>query len=108
MRVRAIAGVLAAATTLALAQAAAADAKGDRLTTIHTRATGSIRVDWHGDPAAGCAAAGMCGYSGTTDYGPAAGADIERFQFGSERFADLDGILDMRHPTTVRVRREVD
>jgi hypothetical protein len=106
MRARLMAGVLVA-LALAGAQVQAASAK-DRLTTIHMGATGSITVNWHGDPAAGCAAAGMCGYSGTTDYGPAARADIERFQFGGEGFADFDGILEMRDPTTVSVRREID
>jgi hypothetical protein len=35
--------------------------------------TGSIRIAWHGDPAHGCEAAGVCGYSGTVTLTPGEG-----------------------------------
>ncbi|MEA2350407.1 MAG: hypothetical protein QOG86_1348 [Thermoleophilaceae bacterium] len=99
-----MAGVLTAAIVLATAQAA--DAQTERLTTIRMRATGSMNVVWHGDPAAGCAAAGMCGYSGKTDYGPADSAFLERFSFGRDPI-EFDGLLEMRRANTVRVRRSL-
>ena len=32
---------------------------------VNTNVTGSLTIAWHGDPAHGCAAAGLCGVSGT-------------------------------------------
>jgi hypothetical protein len=45
--------------------------------------SGSVSVDFHGDAAAGCAAAGMCGVSGTVTWRP--GASAELFAFGFRR-----------------------
>ena len=35
-------------------------------------ATGGVTVTWHGDPARRCAAAGLCGYSGSAGLQPVA------------------------------------
>lgn len=62
MRNRLAVFVAAAATALAAAGAASAAAA---VTPVATSLTGSIAVSWQGDPARGCAAAGLCGVSGT-------------------------------------------
>jgi hypothetical protein len=103
MRARVAVGLLVAAVLVA-AQASAAEAD-DRLTTISLRATGSFRVVWHGDSAAGCEAAGMCGYSGSVTYSIAPDAELEVDRSGG--FTDFFGFLDPRRRAQVRVRREV-
>lgn len=105
MRVRAIAGALALAVTLVLAPTAVAADEDETETTIHLRASGSMRVVWQADPDT-CAAAGICAYSGTIDYGPAEGAMLERFQFAGDPFLDFDGLLEMQRRSTVRVQRQ--
>jgi hypothetical protein len=37
---------------------------------IPVRFTGQLTVDFHGDPASGCAGAGLCGYTGTVSWRP--------------------------------------
>lgn len=46
-------------------------------TTIPVRITGVLSVTFHGDPAAGCARWGLCGYSGTVSWQPPPRASIE-------------------------------
>lgn len=95
-------GVVIAA---ALAAAPAAPA-ADRSTSIDLRTKGSIRVVWHGDRARGCAAAGLCAYSGVTSYPlgrSLAFLDIDRF--GHDLY--VSGIVSGRGRTTTRVVRAV-
>jgi hypothetical protein len=49
-------------------------------TSIPVRITGELSVQFHGDPAAGCARWGLCGYSGTVSWQPppTASMQIER------------------------------
>jgi poly(3-hydroxybutyrate) depolymerase len=42
------------------------------ITTIPVRVHGDLAVDFHGDRATGCAARGLCGFSGTADLAAAA------------------------------------
>ena len=46
---------------------------GDALDFVEVplRVTGAVSVDFRGDEAAGCAAARMCGFSGTVTWNPA-------------------------------------
>ncbi len=44
---------------------------------ISARVDGQLVVRFHGDPAAGCAARGLCGYSGTIIWTPAHSAAVE-------------------------------
>jgi hypothetical protein len=101
MRARAVAGAV-----VGLALAASPAQGADRLTSIDLRASGSMKVIWHGDPAAGCAAAGMCDYSGSTTYQLSGRAfiDIDRFD---HEFTDVSGDLDPSGRATVRVLRKV-
>ena len=56
--------------------------------------SGAVTVTWHGDRARGCAAAGLCGYRGSTLARVAGGGQFElllsdgRLRFG---FAELFG-----------------
>jgi hypothetical protein len=105
MRVRAIGALLVAGALLGAVPASAL--ARDR--TIEFRTSGALKVLWHGDPARGCAEAGMCGYSGTIDYPRRPQAFIEWFGPSGREFdpAGSTGLLDMTGPTRVRVRREV-
>jgi hypothetical protein len=102
MRVRAIVGVLVAGALVATAPAAARE----RFRTIGFKTSGSLKVLWHGDPARGCAGAGLCGYSGSIAYPSRPKAFISWFTGGD--FEESTGFLDMsRTPTRVRVTREL-
>ncbi|MGH2855968.1 MAG: hypothetical protein ACRDMJ_00630, partial [Solirubrobacteraceae bacterium] len=61
--VKAIAAIGALACT-ALAAAPAAGAPGRQVTTTMT---GALTIAWQADPARGCAAAGLCGVSGSLE-----------------------------------------
>jgi hypothetical protein len=101
MRARAIVAVLAAGTLAAATQASALE----RLHTVHFKTSGSLKVVWHGDPARGCAQAGLCRYSGSIAYPPRPKAFIE--WVGRATNGEATGFLDMTGPSRVRVRREV-
>jgi hypothetical protein len=45
-------------------------------TTVPARVSGQLTVQFHGDPAAGCARWGLCGYGGTVSWRPAATASL--------------------------------
>src|SRR5689334_16239390 len=68
------------------------------------RLSGDIVLTWHGDPARGCAAAGLCDVSGSLRYAP-----DTAFTYGdlaaNGRFEPDELDLESGDPTTVRVRR---
>src|SRR3954468_11560589 len=43
---------------------------------VHFAFSGSLTLSWHGDPARGCAAAGLCDYAGSVTLGPPASSDV--------------------------------
>jgi hypothetical protein len=100
MRARAVAGAV-----VGLALAASPAHAAHRFTSISLKATGSMKVVWHGDPAAGCEAAGMCDYRGSTTYRLSGTAfiDIDRFD---HHYTYVDGDMEPGG-ATARVRRRV-
>ena len=48
---------------------------------IPVRFTGQLTVDFHGDPASGCAGAGLCGYTGTVSWRPPPTGALEIYAF---------------------------
>src|SRR5204863_9751716 len=66
-------------------------------------ATGGVTVTWHGDPARGCAAAGLCGYSGSAGLQPVYGS-YDFFLAGGRRLRDSFSYLDTSLDVT-RVKR---
>jgi hypothetical protein len=66
--------------------------------------SGAITVTWHGDPARGCAAAGLCGYSGSVGIQPTEGS-YDFFLAGGQRLRDSFSYLDTSLPAVVRVKR---
>src|SRR5947208_5368509 len=107
MRARAFVAALAAGVLAAGVLAAApGSAAASRNTSLEFSANGSITVAWHGDPARGCAAAGMCGYSGTTTFPRLDYADLELIHTRHGVVAEF-GSIDSDGQTVVRVRREV-
>src|SRR5437870_6510674 len=94
---------LIAATVLAVAIPAAAGARSaPRFSELDLTASGTIVVTWHGDPARGCAAAGMCGYSGSATL-DTTGGDGTLILSGSRRIEDTS--FDLQSAIVVRVRR---
>ncbi len=80
-------------------------------TSIQASATGELVVSFHGDPATGCAAAGLCGYSGTVIVRPDS-ADIELIKYRRGRAVTYEAsmILDLafgQGSTLARVERAV-
>lgn len=57
------------------------------ITTIPVRVRGDLAVDFHGDRATGCAARGLCGFSGTVIWQPPPIATLE-----TDAFRDRGGI----------------
>src|SRR5436189_2288314 len=94
-------GAMAAAAALAAAAPAGAhttELQGDM------SATGAVTVTWHGDPARGCAAAGLCGYSGSVGVqGVEGGYDF--LLAGGRRLRDGYRYLDTGSSPLVRVKR---
>ena len=86
----------------ALFAAAPAGAR-ERELSAGVSATGSITVTWHGDRARGCAAAGLCGYRGSTSADPVDG----QLYVSVSRRGRLDayGDLETQSPTLSRVQR---
>ncbi len=70
---------MAIAPTAALAQPIVVPSGGPLIkqTSIPVRITGLLSVQFHGDPAAGCARWGLCGYSGTVSWQPPPTASIQ-------------------------------
>ena len=98
-------GAMAGAAMLAgLVPGTAAAARGRQLSGTAT-ATGSISVTWHGDPARGCAAAGLCGYRGSVTLRPDPAGEVELdLAKGRLRFGFVS--LNASTPAVVRVTRE--
>jgi hypothetical protein len=66
--------------------------------------TGALTISWHGDPARGCAQAGLCGYRGSIDAHPDSGSfDIA---VKGRRVFESFGFLDLFESPIVRVKRE--
>src|SRR3989442_11360057 len=101
MRARAVFAVLAAGAFGAAPGSAAAA----RFSTVEFSQSGSITVAWHGDRAAGCETAGMCGYSGSISYGRIVQADLELMRTRRGRL-DVSGNVYSDGPAVVRARRE--
>jgi len=71
---------------------------------LEGRATGEITVTWHGDPARGCAAAGVCGLSGSIVLHPDL-VDIFGAFRPDGRFYPGEATLYATAPAVVRTRR---
>jgi hypothetical protein len=70
-------------------------------------ARGAITIAWHGDPARGCAAAGLCGYSGSLSVRPDDGQYY--FTLAGGRLRDSYSSLDVFSiQPVVRVKRTED
>jgi hypothetical protein len=104
MRSREIVAVLVAGALAGVAcpQAGAAE----HLIRVPLRTSGSIKVVWHGDRARGCAAAGLCAYSGSIRFPGHGRGFLEREQ-GPRSFLGFFGILDNPGTTVVRTERAV-
>jgi hypothetical protein len=89
--------------TLAVAGAAPAHAAARDLS-ASVKVTGGISVAWHGDPARGCGAAGLCGYRGSLRARPGSVAELELTPFRGR----LEGsvYLDASDAPVVRVSRD--
>ena len=104
MRGRALAAIVLAACGAALPATALARVPQDLSSDL--RASGTLTIAWHGDPARGCASVGMCGYSGTITV-PLRGADGSiDFVGGPGRLEADFGDLTLTDPAIARVRRE--
>jgi hypothetical protein len=99
---RAIAlGAIAGAA--ALVAAAPADARPVAASGDLT-SSGGVTIAWHGDPARGCAVAGLCGYSGSVEIHPDDGS--YDFTIKGRRLAESFSFLDLYStPPVVRVKR---
>jgi hypothetical protein len=87
-----------------LAAAAPADARETGFDT-RLRATGSLTITWHGDPARGCAAAGLCGHRGSVRAGPGTYGQFSVFRSGN-RITQVYGSFSLADPPVIRVLRE--
>jgi hypothetical protein len=70
---------------------------------VHFAFSGSVTLSWHGDPARGCAAAGLCDYAGSVTMGPPASSDVQ-FSDGVVAGFGSGGLSDTA--LAVRVVRE--
>jgi hypothetical protein len=68
------------------------------------RATGSVAISWHGDPARGCAASGLCAYRGSLTVRPGSDGlfDVEATH---GRVTDSFGYFGFGNTAVVRVAR---
>jgi hypothetical protein len=99
MRRIAVGAMVGAAALLAAAPAEARE----RYLSANLSTTGTVSVTWHGDPARGCAAAGLCGYRGSTS---ADFVDGELFLIVDRQgVEDAFGDLEQDTPSVVRVQR---
>lgn len=97
MRARLLAAGLAACAVLVPAQPAAA-----RQVDVEMKASGSVVVAWHSD--SGCAAAGLCGYSGTTVM-PTGSVDVFAFADANSPLNVEDATIDFEN-VLARVQRD--
>jgi hypothetical protein len=87
-----------------LAAAAPADAR-DRELGGTLSVSGGVTLSWHGDPARGCGAAGLCGYSGAIAVRPDDG-EYDFIVNGRGGLVDGFGVLNVfLHSPVVRVTR---
>jgi hypothetical protein len=95
-------GALLGAVVLTAAVPAPASARFRDLSRF-VSSTGAVTITWHGDTARGCAAAGLCGYRGSTRVHPGDG----EFQllFSGRRLDDVFGQLQLSSPPVIRVQR---
>jgi hypothetical protein len=94
-------GAMAGAAALVAAAPADARAVGASGNLV---SRGGITVAWHGDPARGCAAAGLCGYSGSVEIRPDQGQ--YDFVLKGRRLAESYSFLDLYStPPVIRVKR---
>jgi hypothetical protein len=95
--------VLAMLAAAALAVAAPASARL-RQFTAPLSATGGVTVSWHGDPARGCASAGLCGYRGSLAARPGSEGQFELAADGA-RVRQIYGYLTVTPSPVIRVQR---
>ena len=96
---RASIGLLLAAALLVWAPSAWASRDADS----EGHPSGDITLTWHGDPARGCAAAGVCDVSGSLRYAPDYAFTYGELLAGG-RFEPEELDLESSDPSTVRVR----
>jgi hypothetical protein len=101
MRGMAVGATLAAAV---LVTAAPAVARPLRSFEAPLTATGAITVSWHGDPARGCAAAGLCGYRGSVSVRPSSDGQLQIYP-APRGLSDFYGYTNVAAPPTIRVQR---
>jgi hypothetical protein len=99
---RASIGLLLAAALLVSAPGARAAGSPDVDSTGVV--SGQIVLSWHGDPARGCTAAGVCDVSGSLVYRPEQ-IQIQGRQLRSGRFLPNQAFLESSQGSTVRVTR---
>jgi hypothetical protein len=99
MRARLIAGVAVVGALAAAPSAGAAEHIGQ----VRFRTSGSIRVAWHGAPARGCAAAGLCAYSGSIAYPLRGGRGF--LELEPETFLPFFGEIESRRTARTRTER---
>lgn len=96
-------GVLLGAVVLTAAAPAPAFVRFHDLSR-QVSATGGVTITWHGDPARGCARAGLCGYRGSTGVRPGAGGYLELL-YSNGRLVDGFGLLPLVAAPVIRVQR---
>jgi hypothetical protein len=98
----ALGAIVGAAALLAVAPGGASgNDVGGRLV-----ASGALTVRWSGDPARGCAAAGLCGYSGSLHMVAARRRGEYHFSVVGRRLRGDSGVIRLRAPPAVRVQRK--
>ena len=95
-------GALLGAVVLTAAVPTPASARFRDLSRL-VSSTGAVTITWHGDSARGCAAAGLCGYRGSTGVRPGDG-DFQLL-FSGRRLDDVFGQLLLSGPPVIRVQR---
>jgi hypothetical protein len=74
---------------------------------LPTRVAGSVTIAWHGDPARGCAAAGVCDIRGTLTYTPGQPFfQVLKLPHGGFEPQELQLVDLLAPPAVVRVRRD--
>lgn len=97
---RGLARVLCLGVTTTLCALPAATASGALRSNENLAAGGSLTYTWHGDPARGCAAAGVCDVQGELILRPTGDAQVALFGGGGEIFADVSGVVRVQRGGT--------
>ena len=95
-RLAALAGTIAATAFVGIASPATAAPRG---LSMSVRLSGAVVAVWHGDPARGCAAAGVCDVSGSATYRPGFQGSLDVSRAGV-----AFGGADAAQPAIVRAR----